>query len=117
MNAASQVPSGVFTSTLVSTTSRLAPDADPAAASPAVTERATKSRRAISPDCVSFLCWFFWSSVMEYSFDEIVSLYSGLHILPARCDAIRPALLTVDRRTARRQSDCRRPATSELPNR
>src|SRR5258708_2031190 len=66
MKAASQVPSGVLTSTLVSTTSGGAASAEPAApARPAAIERATKSRRGMSPAGVSFLGWFFGSSVME----------------------------------------------------
>src|SRR5690348_11961723 len=62
MKAALQVPSGVLISTLGSTTSRPAAAPDSAvAARPAVTVRATKLRRAISPGCVSF---FSWSSIM-----------------------------------------------------
>ena len=75
MNAASQVPSGVLISTLVSTTSRPAAAADSAvAARPAVTERATKSRRARSSGCVSFFLWFFWSSIMA-TLSKSVSLF------------------------------------------
>src|SRR5437588_7446543 len=51
MNTASQVPSGVFTWTLVSTTGSPAAEAEPAAATrPAPTDKATKSRRDRSPD-------------------------------------------------------------------
>src|SRR5258708_17571029 len=86
MNAASQVPSGVLTSTSVSTTSRPAGAADAAvAARPAVTERPTKSRRAISPGCASFFCWFFWSSVMMVTPSK--RLYRFL-ILVSQCQLV-----------------------------
>src|SRR5437660_12668078 len=50
MNTASQVPSGVFTWTLVSTTGSPAAEAELAAATrPAPTDKATKSRRDRSP--------------------------------------------------------------------
>src|SRR5439155_1231550 len=58
MNAASQTPSGVFTSTFVSTTWRSAADDEPAAAArPAAIDIATKSRRERSVGA--------WGSVRE----------------------------------------------------
>src|SRR6266478_8477207 len=71
MNAASQVPSGVLISTLVSTISMpmsaaAVDDDDTDAAMPALTKRAAKSRRVRSPGCVLFVGWFFSSSVMAF---------------------------------------------------
>src|SRR2546426_3473122 len=67
MYAASQVPSGVLMSTLVSVTGKSAAEAEPAAATmPAATEIATKSRRERSPEGSVFSLWSGFSSVITF---------------------------------------------------
>src|SRR6476661_482244 len=87
MNAASQVPSGVFTVTSVSTTaSAAAKDWPVAATSPAATERAMKSRRetfsvcAFSGSCLSIV--ISWPPATDGNY---VAFASGLRICIAEC--------------------------------
>src|ERR1700722_685025 len=62
MKAASQVPSGILISTSVSTTDA-APETEVAAARPAATDIATKSRRGRSRDSSLFLGSFVSSGI------------------------------------------------------
>src|ERR1700681_2289675 len=91
MNTASQVPSGVFTSTLVSTTGNSAADAGPvAAAMPAASDKATKSRRDRSLGASSSLSLSFLSSVIArllfWSIDKGAFARKRLFETPAALD-------------------------------
>src|SRR5258706_5613280 len=96
MKAASQVPSGVFTSTLVSTTGNSAADTEPvAAARPAASDIATKSRRDRSLCDPLFSSWSRFSSVMvsllsDMSHSPALSVTSAAVVERRRLDAERP---------------------------
>src|SRR2546428_6564285 len=95
MNTASQVPSGVFTWTLVSTTGSPAAEAELAAATrPAPTDKATKSRRDRSPrESLSFSLSSRLSSIATSSESNYNAVrqstqfpqYGGANTLAPRC--------------------------------